>query len=70
MVVNKLESSFPRSSMIYPNQYSPSGFRTKDTGDMTVMEVACVLLCIKYMGSWGNRISSVIAVFILLYALG
>lgn len=50
MVVNKLESSFPRSSMIFPNQYSPSGFRTKDAGDMTVMEVACVLLCIKHMG--------------------
>jgi len=40
MVVSKLESSFPRSSVIFPNQYSSSGFRTKAAGDVTVMEVA------------------------------
>lgn len=40
MAVNKLESSFPRSKMIFPNQYSSSDFRTKAAGDVTVMEVA------------------------------
>lgn len=55
MTLSKLESSFPRSKMIFPNQYSSSDFRIKAAEDVTVMEVAVCSFVFEHVDSWGNR---------------